>query len=182
MAHKVIVPPKKNNIPQFLKQRDINSYCASSDKWRLFTQPCTIGSWESILGVPKSIKIRALGWVISRTVLAHRGTHLRGGCVSTNQRLIQYSEPFTVFFPTIGDRNQLSGRSTPLCILHGLSYSPSWIMYVIDVLFSSTMTSSEGLCEMLILMKKLIEKETWVDVIFKSFVRKYFMSHLPSLY
>jgi hypothetical protein len=29
MAHKVIVPPKKNYIPQFLKQRDINSYCLS---------------------------------------------------------------------------------------------------------------------------------------------------------
>jgi hypothetical protein len=26
MVHKVIVPPKKNYIPQFLKQRDINSY------------------------------------------------------------------------------------------------------------------------------------------------------------
>ena len=26
MAHNVIVPPKKNYIPQFLKQRDINSY------------------------------------------------------------------------------------------------------------------------------------------------------------
>jgi hypothetical protein len=26
MAHKVIVPPKKNYVPQFLKQRDINSY------------------------------------------------------------------------------------------------------------------------------------------------------------
>ncbi len=34
MAHKVILPPKKNYIPQFLKQRDINSYylppCISS--------------------------------------------------------------------------------------------------------------------------------------------------------
>jgi hypothetical protein len=29
MAHKVIVPPKKNYIPQFLKQRDINSYFSS---------------------------------------------------------------------------------------------------------------------------------------------------------
>jgi hypothetical protein len=29
MAHKVILPPKKNYIPQFLKQRDINSYIAS---------------------------------------------------------------------------------------------------------------------------------------------------------
>jgi hypothetical protein len=29
MAHKVIVPPKKNYIPQFLKQRDINSYSPS---------------------------------------------------------------------------------------------------------------------------------------------------------
>jgi hypothetical protein len=27
MAHKVILPPQKNYIPQFLKQRDINSYC-----------------------------------------------------------------------------------------------------------------------------------------------------------
>ncbi len=26
LAHKVILPPKKNYIPQFLKQRDINSY------------------------------------------------------------------------------------------------------------------------------------------------------------
>jgi hypothetical protein len=26
MAHKVILPPKKNYIPQFLKQRDVNSY------------------------------------------------------------------------------------------------------------------------------------------------------------
>jgi hypothetical protein len=26
MAHKVILPPKKNYIPQFLKQQDINSY------------------------------------------------------------------------------------------------------------------------------------------------------------
>jgi hypothetical protein len=29
MAHKVILPPKKNYIPQFLKQRDINSYYVS---------------------------------------------------------------------------------------------------------------------------------------------------------
>jgi hypothetical protein len=29
MAHKVILPPKKNYIPQFLKQRDINSYILS---------------------------------------------------------------------------------------------------------------------------------------------------------
>jgi hypothetical protein len=29
MAHKVILPPKKNYIPQFLKQRDINSYSLS---------------------------------------------------------------------------------------------------------------------------------------------------------
>ena len=26
MAHKVIVPQKKNYVPHFLKQRDINSY------------------------------------------------------------------------------------------------------------------------------------------------------------
>jgi hypothetical protein len=29
MAHKVILPPKKNYIPQFLKQRDINSYSSA---------------------------------------------------------------------------------------------------------------------------------------------------------
>jgi hypothetical protein len=31
MAHKVILPPKKNYIPQFLKQRDINSYYLNAD-------------------------------------------------------------------------------------------------------------------------------------------------------
>jgi hypothetical protein len=30
MAQKVIVPQKKNYVPQFLKQRDINSYSVSS--------------------------------------------------------------------------------------------------------------------------------------------------------
>jgi hypothetical protein len=30
MAHKVILPPKKNYIPQFLKQRDINSYSTNN--------------------------------------------------------------------------------------------------------------------------------------------------------
>jgi hypothetical protein len=32
MAHKVILPPQKNYIPQFLKQRDINSYNLSGVK------------------------------------------------------------------------------------------------------------------------------------------------------
>jgi hypothetical protein len=32
MAHKVILPPKKNYIPQFLKQRDINSYTLLGSK------------------------------------------------------------------------------------------------------------------------------------------------------
>ena len=31
MAHKVILPPQKNYIPQFLKQRDINSYSLPAD-------------------------------------------------------------------------------------------------------------------------------------------------------
>jgi hypothetical protein len=31
MAQKVIVPQKKNYVPQFLKQRDINSYKKFSD-------------------------------------------------------------------------------------------------------------------------------------------------------
>jgi hypothetical protein len=36
MAQKVIVPQKKNYVPQFLKQRDINSYCASPASLRIF--------------------------------------------------------------------------------------------------------------------------------------------------
>ncbi len=34
MAHKVILPPKKNYIPQFLKQRDINSYIVTAVQYR----------------------------------------------------------------------------------------------------------------------------------------------------
>jgi hypothetical protein len=36
MAHKVILPPKKNYIPQFLKQRDINSYSFINQSRLLF--------------------------------------------------------------------------------------------------------------------------------------------------
>jgi hypothetical protein len=46
MAHKVILPPKKNYIPQFLKQRDINSYplitataFSKMGGWVLFFKP-----------------------------------------------------------------------------------------------------------------------------------------------
>jgi hypothetical protein len=39
MAHKVILPPKKNYIPQFLKQRDINSYyCIYDNTFALFQE------------------------------------------------------------------------------------------------------------------------------------------------
>jgi hypothetical protein len=38
MAHKVILPPKKNYIPQFLKQRDINSYYPS--RYNIFNMDC----------------------------------------------------------------------------------------------------------------------------------------------
>jgi hypothetical protein len=34
MAHKVIVPPKKNYVPQFLKQRDIGNFM-SLQPWAL---------------------------------------------------------------------------------------------------------------------------------------------------
>jgi hypothetical protein len=37
MAHKVILPPKKNYIPQFLKQRDINSYYSLALSGTYFT-------------------------------------------------------------------------------------------------------------------------------------------------
>jgi hypothetical protein len=38
LAHKVIVPPKKNYIPQFLKQRDINSYYVTVEDIMHFTE------------------------------------------------------------------------------------------------------------------------------------------------
>jgi hypothetical protein len=38
MAHKVIVPQKKNYVPQFLKQRDINSYYESRQSARTGTE------------------------------------------------------------------------------------------------------------------------------------------------
>ncbi len=57
MAHKVILPPKKNYIPQFLKQRDINSYIVPAVQ---ATQAGLNGSLESILGILKSLQIRAL--------------------------------------------------------------------------------------------------------------------------
>jgi hypothetical protein len=54
MAHKVILPPKKNYIPQFLKQRDINSYSIPHFllcPWRLSTfmvrAPSSVHSGDS---------------------------------------------------------------------------------------------------------------------------------------
>jgi hypothetical protein len=46
MAHKVILPPKNNYIPQFLKQRDINSYIGLLKKSREMCSTCkeTTGS------------------------------------------------------------------------------------------------------------------------------------------
>ena len=35
MAKKVIVPQKKNYVPQFLKQRDINSYFVPTDTFQM---------------------------------------------------------------------------------------------------------------------------------------------------
>jgi hypothetical protein len=47
MAHKVILPPKKNYIPQFLKQRDINSYYTfvPSDPITDLHPPCCLLSY-----------------------------------------------------------------------------------------------------------------------------------------
>jgi hypothetical protein len=33
------VPQKKNYVPQFLKQRDINSYCTVASYWLLYHSP-----------------------------------------------------------------------------------------------------------------------------------------------
>jgi hypothetical protein len=45
MAHKVIVPQKKNYVPQFLKQRDINSY------FMLFCNICEL-KWAGTFNPP----------------------------------------------------------------------------------------------------------------------------------
>jgi hypothetical protein len=50
MAHKVIVPPKKNYIPQFLKQRDINSYY-----FHLLSELGTRSFFQGSLSAPHSI-------------------------------------------------------------------------------------------------------------------------------
>jgi hypothetical protein len=39
MAQKVIVPQKKNYVPQFLKQRDINSFCSLPFMYNIFSLP-----------------------------------------------------------------------------------------------------------------------------------------------
>ncbi len=44
MAQEVIVPQKKNYVPQFLKQRDINSYCSIGKKNLQSEQKCIIKS------------------------------------------------------------------------------------------------------------------------------------------
>jgi hypothetical protein len=46
MAHKVIVPPKKNYIPQFLKQQDINSYYTLLYSTLLHMRPSDSIVWE----------------------------------------------------------------------------------------------------------------------------------------
>jgi hypothetical protein len=38
MAQKVIVPQKKNYVPQFLKQQDINSCCIPEPRWAVHKQ------------------------------------------------------------------------------------------------------------------------------------------------
>ena len=43
MAHKVILPPQKNYIPQFLKQRDINSYSVPPPPSTRTSQPVSWG-------------------------------------------------------------------------------------------------------------------------------------------
>jgi hypothetical protein len=48
MAQKVIAPQKKNYVPQFLKQRDINSYYSSYPSRKQKTRQFTIKVLEKI--------------------------------------------------------------------------------------------------------------------------------------
>jgi hypothetical protein len=76
MAHKVILPPKKNYIPQFLKQRDINSYSVPSSEIgpsypppQANVSPPPLGSWGratlACVGVGGDTQFRRLDWTDS---------------------------------------------------------------------------------------------------------------------
>jgi len=60
MAHKVIVPQKKNYVPQFLKQRDINSYFIPLFCWGFWIRDPGAGIWDPRSGIrdPGWVKIR----------------------------------------------------------------------------------------------------------------------------
>jgi hypothetical protein len=62
MAHKVIVPPKKNYIPQFLKQRDINSYYGSPTC--VCAEPI-INSCAQVCTKLRKVVERWDGWLVS---------------------------------------------------------------------------------------------------------------------
>jgi hypothetical protein len=82
MAHKVIVPPKKNYIPQFLKQRDINSYFPPSKN---VITSLTLGSeLSSLLFVKKTCRVSLLqgGQIYCPTLLIPemgKETFFKGG-------------------------------------------------------------------------------------------------------
>ncbi len=55
LAHKVILPPKKNYIPQFLKQRDINSYYFSVLSTRCRVSFKRKGCWGTIITLREEV-------------------------------------------------------------------------------------------------------------------------------
>jgi hypothetical protein len=84
MAHKVILPPKKNYILQFLKQRDINSY---------YSQLRGILFEAELLVVDLNGERPALGWQFPTKILS-RGRWKRRNIGCSGEIPEFRSEPF----------------------------------------------------------------------------------------
>ncbi len=70
MAHKVILPPQKNYIPQFLKQRDINSYYRPS-QWDKRHTICVANLMPHPNRSCPGSNLQPLGWVSDTRPMCH---------------------------------------------------------------------------------------------------------------
>jgi hypothetical protein len=102
MAHKVILPPKKNYIPQFLKQRDINSYSITVQinpfQHRVHTE------WRLPISGVHPI-------MMEKSALAGEGG---GGCTPTPFQPINITYKVAVYAPEAGVLVRKLSQLTPL--------------------------------------------------------------------
>ncbi len=130
MAHKVILPPKKNYIPQFLKQRDINSYiflltcCAMKPRRseEKHTPICILSHCWSIIFIPlkySSDYIQGSSlWSFNWRRMMHATMHLVSYSMSY-QLLLQSAKNLHVF--AIAIANQPAVPAVLLFNVKGLS-------------------------------------------------------------